>query len=79
MSRRLKIWFSTAAAAVLSGLYWLLFFLFAETFTAADYRAGDEPGEAFIRAKIAAALVVGPALYALCIAGWRRLERRLLK
>lgn len=78
MSRKAKVAISTVAAAVLSGVFWFAYFLFAETFTAADYRAGSEPAEGVIRLKILVALVAGPALYAIGIAAWRRFEAALL-
>lgn len=78
MSRRMKLAVSTIVAAVLSGVYWLGWFFFAETFMAADYQAGSEPSELVIRLRIAFALLIGPLLFAFLIALWRRLERRLI-
>ena len=67
----------TLVAAVLSGAYWCAFLLFAEVFTAADYRPGSEPSETWLDAKAAFVVLAGPLLFAGCIAGWRRIERAL--
>lgn len=64
----------TIVAAFLSGLYWFVFFLFAETWTASDYRAGTEPGDGWLTAKVALVFLAGPLIFAVLIAGWRRLE-----
>ncbi len=67
----------TLVAAVLSGVYWCAFLLFAEGFTAADYRPGSRPSEAWLDAKVAFVVLAGPLLFAVCIASWRRIERAL--
>jgi hypothetical protein len=64
--------FVALIASVLSGAYWLLFFYFAESYTAADYRPGTEPSEGFLRAKVAVVVLGGPLLYALLILLWQR-------
>ncbi len=67
----------TLVAAVLSSVYWCAFLLFAEGFTAADYRPGSRPSEAWLDAKVAFVVLGGPLLFAGCITGWRRVERTL--
>ncbi len=78
MSSRVKLTVSTLIAATLSGVYWLAFFFFAESFTAADYGPGAVPSDTWLRSKVALVMVGGPALFALCITLWRRVERRFL-
>lgn len=65
----------TLAGSLLSGLYWLAFFFLAEAFTAGDQRAGAGIGEVAMRARAAAAIVIGVVGYAFCMAAWRRITR----
>lgn len=76
MNRFVKEALGAIAASVLSGGYWLMFFLFAEGFTAADYGPGMRPGEGFLKLKVAAVFIGGPVLFAMLIALWRRLTHR---
>ena len=69
---------STIVAAVLSGLFWFAVLAFAEGFLAGDYRPGSEPSAFYLWFKSAVVVIGGPALFALCIAAWRRLERRFI-
>jgi hypothetical protein len=78
MSRRAKLAISTIVAAILSGGYWLLFFLFAEAFTASDYAPGYQPSAGFLNARIVVVLVGGPLIFAALILLWRLIERRLI-
>lgn len=74
---RIRTWVSTIIAAVLSGVYWLLFFFVAEGFTASDYRSGMQPSEPHLTFKVAVVVVVGPLIYAGLIVLWRHLGRAL--
>ncbi len=71
----IRTWISTIVAAVLSGVYWLLFFFMAEGFTASDYRWDMQPSETYLTFKAAVVVVAGPLIYATLIVLWRRLER----
>ena len=79
MKKTIRLWVSTIGAAVLSGLYWFTYFLAAESWTASDYRAGSEPGEAFLTFKVAVAIVLGPLLFAALMMGWRSVENLIRK
>lgn len=78
MSESAKLVISTAAAAILSAVYWVAFLLFAEGFTAGDYRYGAAPSEGVLWLKSAIVVIGGPTLFGFMIAGWRRLERRFI-
>ncbi|GEM_PF-4073741 len=71
----IRSWLTALLASILSGAYWLLFFLFAESFTAADFAEGAEPAEWVLRLKAATVLIGGPLLFAALIQAWRRLAR----
>lgn len=71
----IRSWLGAILASILSGAYWLLFFFFAESFTAADYAEGAEPAEWMLRAKVIAVMVGGPLLFAILIQVWRRIGR----
>jgi hypothetical protein len=71
----IRSWLIALLASILSGAYWLLFFLFAESFTAADFAEGAGPADRVLRFKVAAVLIGGPLLFALLIQAWRRLAR----
>ena len=62
----------TVAASVLSGLYWLAFFLVAESLLASDFGPGPAPPTGQLRVKAVAVLTCGVAVYALLVAAWRR-------
>ena len=78
MNHKAQTILSTIVAAVLSGIFWLAVLGFAEGFLAADYRPGTEPSAFYLWLKSAVVIIGAPALFALCIAGWRRLERRFI-
>jgi ABC-type phosphate transport system permease subunit len=79
MKRSIVRGISAIVAAVLSGAYWFGFFLFAEAFTAADYRADMQPGDGYLTAKVALAVIIGPLIYALLLLAWRRIDQSLVE
>jgi ABC-type phosphate transport system permease subunit len=79
MKRSIVRGISAIVAAALSGAYWFGFFLFAEAFTAADYRADMQPGDGYLTAKVALAVIIGPLIYALLLLAWRRIDQSLVE
>ncbi|RYF09833.1 MAG: hypothetical protein EOO77_22895 [Oxalobacteraceae bacterium] len=77
MNRSIVRAISTIVAAVVSGVYWFGFFLFAESFTAADYRADMQPGDGYLTAKVAITVIIGPLFYAVFLLAWKRIDRSL--
>lgn len=71
----MRSWITALVASILSGAYWLLFFFFAESFTAADYADGAQPSEWLLRLKVAAVLIGGPLLFAALIQLWHKFGR----
>lgn len=77
MKRSIVRGISAIVAAIGNGTYWFGFFLFVESFTAADYRADMQPSDGYLTAKVALAIMLGLLFNALLLLAWRRIDQSL--